>query len=420
MKGFAIATSLLALIVLAALVPACGPTATPVPTSPPVAKPDTVTPPPPTDTPVPSTDAPKPPTPTPEPTATPPAPTPPTPASGAIASQLIDTIEGLGATGQFSGAALLALDGEPVFAKAYGLACRDPEQANQVDTKFDLGSMGKMFTAVAILQLVERGALSLEGRIVDVLPDYPNQEVAEQVTIHHLLTHTAGMGDCFEGEFFSTPKAQLRTLEGYLPLFVDDPLQFEPGAQWAYSNEGYIVLGLIIEQVTGQSYWDYVGENILEPSGMADTGAYDQDAEVPNRAIGYTMFDAEGNDTGSLAENTPLMPVVGTSAGGSFSTVEDLLRFANALLSYRLLSPESTELLLGCKVEIREGRQYAYGFFDRTIRGQRVVGHGGGAPGVCTMMDIFVDSGYTVIVLSNSDQDCYPVLEFLGQHPFVP
>jgi CubicO group peptidase (beta-lactamase class C family) len=280
--------------------------------------------------------------------------------------------------------------------------------------------MGKMLTSVAILQLVEQSALSLDGRIVEYLPDYPNREVAEQVTIHHLLTHTAGMGDCFEGEFFTTPRDQLRTLEGYLPLFVDDALQFEPGTQWAYSNEGYIVLGLIIEEVTGQDYWDYVGEKVLAPAGMENTDGYALEADVPNRAVGYTTFDAEGNDTGALAENTPLMPVVGTSAGGSFSTVEDLLSFTNALLDHVLLSPESTELLLEGKVEVREGRHYAYGFFDRIIRDQRVVGHGGGAPGVCTLMDIFFDSGYTVIVLSNSDQDCFPVLEFLGQHPFIP
>ena len=405
------------LTLVGALAASCGPAATAVPTSPPVAQPATATPAPPTETPVPPTARPRPPTRTPVPTAVPPTPTPP---SAPIAGKLMALIDELGATGQFSGAALIALDGVPVYSAAYGLARRSPDLPNQIDTKFDLGSMGKMFTSVAILQLVEQGALSLDDRIVDAVPDYPNQEVAEQVTVHHLLTHTAGMGDCFEGEFFATPRDQLRTVEGYLPLFVDDPLQFEPGSEWAYSNEGYIVLGLIVEQVTGQSYWDYVGEHIFAPAGMANSGAYDLEAEVPNRATGYTTLDAEGNETGSPAENTPLMPVVGTPAGGSYSTVEDLLRFTNALLSYRLLSPESTALLLEGKVEIREGRRYAYGFFDRTIRGQRVVGHGGGAPGVCTMMDIFFDSGYTVIVLSNSDQDCVPVLEFLGQHPFVP
>ena len=386
----------------------------------------------PSDTPVPPTATPAPPTLTPPPTTAPttaaptevpttrPATATITPLPAAVVDQLIDTIEELGATGQFAGAALIALDGAPVYMDAYGLASRSPDLANQIDTKFDLGSMNKMFTAVAIMQLVEQGALSLDGLIADYLPDYPNHEVAGKVTVHQLLVHTAGMGDCFEGEFFNTPKDQLRTVEGYLPLFVDDPLQFEPGTQFAYSNEGYIVLGLIIEEVTGQSYWDYVRENVYQPSGMSDTGAFDLDTEVPNRATGYTTQDAEGNETGTLAPNTPLMPIKGTPAGGGYSTVEDLLSFSNALLGHRLLSPESTELLLEGQVEINERSRYAYGFFDRMIAGQRVVGHGGGAPGVCTFMDMFPDSGYTVIVLSNTDQACFPVLEFLFEHPFEP
>ena len=375
---------------------------------------------PPTDTPV-------------SPTATPPLPTsmaapsieaPATVAptatslSAAVVDQLIETINDLGTRGQFAGAVLIAKDGAPVYLAAYGLASRSPDVPNQTDTKFNLGSMNKMFTAVAILQLVEQGRLSLDGRISDYWPDYPNQEVARDVTIHHLLTHTAGMGDCFEGEFFTTPTDQLRTVEGYLPLFVDDPLQFEPGTQFAYSNEGYIVLGLIIEKVTGQSYWEYVRENVYLPSGMFNTGAYELDTVVPNIAIGYTTLDGQMNETGTLADNTPLMPIKGTPAGGGYSTVEDLLSFSNALLGHRLLSPESTELLLAGKVEVREGRQYAYGFFDRIIGTQRVVGHGGGAPGVCTFMEMYLDSGYTFIVLSNTDQECIPMVEFLWEHQF--
>jgi D-alanyl-D-alanine carboxypeptidase len=343
-----------------------------------------------------------------------------TPVSVSVVDQLIDTVADLGTTGQFAGAVLIAQDGVPVYTAAYGLARRSPDVPNQTDTKFNLGSMDKMFTAVAILQLVEQGRLSLDGRIGDYWPDYPNQEVAGKVTIRHLLAHTSGMGDCFEGDFFTTPKDQLRTLEGYLPLFVDDPLPFEPGTQFAYSNEGYIVLGLIIEKVTGQSYWDYVRENVYRPSGMSHTGAYELDTEVPNRAIGYTTQDAQGNETGTLADNTPLMPIKGTPAGGGYSTVEDLLNFSNALLGHRLLSPESTELLLAGKVEIREGSQYAYGFLDMTVGGQRVVGHSGGAPGVCAFLEIYLDSGYTVIVLSNTDLGCLPVLEFLREHPFAP
>jgi CubicO group peptidase (beta-lactamase class C family) len=338
----------------------------------------------------------------------------------AAVDPLIAAVADLGTTGQFAGSVLVAKDGTPVYLAAYGLARRSPDLPNQTDTKFNLGSMNKMFTAVAILQLVEQGRLSLEGQIGDYWPDYPNQEVARKVTIHHLLVHTSGMGDCFEGEFFTTPKDQLRTVEGYLPLFVDDPLQFEPGTQFAYSNEGYIVLGLILEKVTGQSYWDYVRENVYRPSEMSHTGAYELDTEVPNRAIGYTTQDGQGNETGTLADNTPLMPIKGTPAGGGYSTVEDLLHFSNALLGYRLLSPESTELLLAGKVDVSESIKYAYGFLDRTVGGQRVVGHGGGAPGVCTSMEMYLDSGYTVIVLSNTDQGCFPVLEFLREHPFRP
>jgi CubicO group peptidase (beta-lactamase class C family) len=278
--------------------------------------------------------------------------------------------------------------------------------------------MDKMFTAVAVLQLVEQGQLSLEAAISNYWPDYPNPEVANTVTLQHLLTHTAGMGDVFEGDFFTTPADQLRSLDGYLPLFVDEPLQFEPGTQFAYSNEGYIILGLIIERVTGGTYWEYVRENIFQPSGMTHTGAIDLGTEAPNRAIGYTSVDAEGNQTGEMTDHTPLMPIVGTSAGGGYSTVGDLLAFSNALLGNQLLSPESTALALTGQVEVRDGIQYAYGFFDKLIGGQRVVGHTGGAPGVCNFMEMFLDTGYTVIVLSNSDQDCSIVMERLWENPF--
>ena len=201
---------------------------------------------------------------------------------------------------RFSGAVIVALNGEPLLEKAYGLADRSTNTPNQVDTKFNLGSMNKMFTAVSILQLVEQDRLSLDNTIMDILPDYPNSTVAGAVTIEQLLTHTSGMGDCFTGEFFTTPAEQLKTVDGYLPLFVNQPLQFAPGTQYSYSNAGYIVLGLIIEKITGQSYFDYVRENIYLPAGMVNTNAFELDAVVSNLAIGYTTQDAEGNETGIL------------------------------------------------------------------------------------------------------------------------
>jgi CubicO group peptidase (beta-lactamase class C family) len=224
------------------------------------------------------------------------------------------------------------------------------------------------------------------------------------------------LGDVFT-EAFSADPNRYRSIEDFLPLFVDQPLQFTPGQEFSYSNAGYVVLGLLIEKVSGQSYDDYVRLNIFEPSGMADTRAYDIDEVVPNLAIGYTTVDFYGNETGVLASNTALMPGRGFPAGGGYSTVEDLFRFRNALLGYRLLTQPSTELLIAGQVEVRENVQYAHGFFDRIEAGGRMVGHTGGAPGVCSFLSMYLDSGYTVVVLSNSDLDCAAVLTFLRENP---
>jgi D-alanyl-D-alanine carboxypeptidase len=408
-------------LTLLILVAGCGklePTATPVPPTPtPIALAPADTPIPPTDTPIPPTDTPIPPTDTPIPPTAELPPTATRPVLPKAVAELVTRIEGLVAQDELSGAVLIAREGEPIFEGAYGLADRSSEIPNQVDTRFNLGSMNKMFTATAILQLVEQGRLSIDDKIVDHLPDYANQEAANKVTIHHLLTHTSGMGNVFTDQYDRMPKEQLRTPEDWLPLFVDASLQFEPGAQFHYSNAGYVVLGLIIESITGQSYYDYVRENVYEASGMIDTESYERDKDVPNLAIGYTTQGYEGNELDEPITNTDRLPGRGFPAGGGYSTVEDLLRFRNALLSHQLLSPESTDLLLTGKIELREGLQYAYGFFDRTVGDQRVVGHSGGFPGICDFMDIYLDLGYTVIVLSNTDSGCMPVLELLQEQP---
>ena len=316
----------------------------------------------------------------------------------------------------FSGAVLVAHDEEILWEAAFGLADQSQDIPNQTDTLFNLGSMNKMFTAVAIMQLVEQGRLSLDDHIVDVWPDYPNAEVAESVTIHQLLTHTSGLGDVFTEEFATDPH-RYRSNADFLSLFVDEPLLFQPGEEFSYSNAGFVVLGQIIEQVSGQSYYDYVQQNIFDPSGMVNIGAFEVDAEVPNLAVGHTTGDFMGNETGVLASNTALLPGRGFAAGGGYSTVEDLFHFRNALLGFDLLSPESTELLLAGKARMGEYTQYAYGFMDRLVAGQRVVGHTGGCPGVCSFLYMYPESGYTIVVLSNIDDGCIPALRYLGEHP---
>ena len=174
---------------------------------------------------------------------------------------------------------------------------------------------------------------------------------------------------------------------------------------------------MIIEELSGISYDDYVYENVFEPSGMLATGAHDIEDEFEDLAVGYTELDINSNPTGVLSDHRPLMPGHGFAAGGGYSTIGDLHRFSNALLGHRLLSPASTELLMTGQVELGDEAMYAFGFFDRIQSGERVVGHGGGAPGVCSSLSIYPDSGYTVAVLSNSDEDCFAVLDFLRLHP---
>jgi D-alanyl-D-alanine carboxypeptidase len=300
---------------------------------------------------------------------------------------------------EFSGAVLIAKDGRVLFSRAYGRADRDQRIPNTVRTRFRIGSMNKMLTAVAILQLVEAGELKLTAPLGTYLPDYPNRDVATKVTIGHLLTHTGGTGDIFGPEFEARRK-QLRALADYVKLYGKRGLNFEPGSRWAYSNYGFILLGAVIEEVTGQSYYDYVQAHIHAPAGMTRTGSLPEHRPVPDRSIGYTK------PPGATAwrPNTDTLPYRGTSAGGGYSTVGDLARFADALLKHKLLSPDSTKLLIAGKVNTGPGVKYAYGFEDaRDADGNGWVGHGGGAPGMNGDLKIYPRSGYVVAVLANID-----------------
>jgi CubicO group peptidase (beta-lactamase class C family) len=333
-----------------------------------------------------------------------------------IVQDLRTYLDGLAAKDAFSGTVLLARGDRILFEGAYGFADHAFNAPNKVDTKLNLGSMGKMFTGVAILQLAQHGKLSLDDKLIKLVPDYPDKEIATRITVHQLLTHTSGLGDFFNKKFFDSSRAKYRTIESHLPLFVGEPLLFEPGTRWSYSSAGFIVLGMIVEHVSGQSYYDYVRQHIFKPTGMLNTDNYNVDDDVPNLALGYTRIGDDDRPHPDQPRRTNVLLHFGrgSSAGGGYSTVEDLLRFAQALQGHKLLNQEYTALDMTGKVETgRPVGKYAYGMAEAIINGVRIVGHSGGFPGINGQLDMYPDLGYTVVVMSNYDEAARPVVERL-------
>jgi len=316
-----------------------------------------------------------------------------------LASALRAWLDKEAAADLFAGTALVAHNGKVIFSGAYGLADRGKRAPNTVDTQFRIGSMNKMFTATCVLQLVQSGKVRLSDPLGKYITDYPNPEVAAKVTIHQLLTHTGGTGDFF-GPEFEEHRLELKSLDDYVNLFGKRGIAFEPGSRFGYSNYGMLLAGKVIERVSGQSYYDYVAENIYRRAGMILTGSQPENETVTGRAVGYMRPQGGGNWT----PNTNTLPYRGTPAGGGYSTVGDLLKFAQALISHKLLNAENTSLLISGQVDAGDGAMYAYGFEDgREKDGSGWVGHSGGAPGMNGDLRIFPKSGYVVAVLSNLD-----------------
>ena len=309
--------------------------------------------------------------------------------------------------GKFSGSILIAKNGKPIFIEAKGFAEYDKKISNRIDTKYNLGSMNKMFTAIAITQLAQEGKLNFSDSIIKYLPDYPNPEFA-QVTIHQLLTHTGGTGDIFGPEYEANIE-KLKEPKDYISLYGSRSLEFQPGSKWSYSNYGFVLLGAIVEKISGQNYYDYIQQHIFYPAGMCSSGSYWKTEETQNLAIGYSLTE------GSLKHNYDFLPMRGSPAGGGYSTVEDLFKFATSLLDNKLLNPEYTSLVTTGKVDLQETEKYAYGFFDQLDNGIRRFGHSGGAPGINSTLRIYPTSGYVVVVMGNFDAPAADkIADFIG------
>jgi D-alanyl-D-alanine carboxypeptidase len=286
---------------------------------------------------------------------------------------------------EFSGVVVVAQGDKPFFAKAYGLANLDAKTPNKVETKFNIGSIDKIFTKIAIGQLVAQGKLSYDDTLGKFLPDYPNKDAAAKITIRELLDHRSGVGDIFGDAYRSTPKEKLRSIDDFIPLFSNKPLAFEPGTKEQYSNGGYVLLGAIIEKVSGESYYDYVDKHIFMPLGMKNTAFYDAFKPTPNMAEGYTKMGVDAGAPNKRQNNLFTRPARGSSAGGGYSTAEDLLRFSMAYQTRKISIPQDPS------------PDPATGTMAPGI------GIAGGSPGVNASLEILAGQGYTVIVLSNYD-----------------
>jgi CubicO group peptidase (beta-lactamase class C family) len=292
------------------------------------------------------------------------------------------------AKGRFSGVVLVARGREVLFQEAYGAQSIQPEHRTTIRTRFCIGSMGKMFTAVAVLQLVQQGRLKLTDTLATLLPAHPDTALARQVTVEQLLTHSGGTGDFF-GTEYEKRRAELNTPSDYIRIFGAREPIFPPGSRWGYSNFGFMLLGAIVEQVTGTPWEACLNERVFRVAGMISTSA------------SASPSDTASPCTGARATGLRTLPYyAGSPAGGGYSTSDDLHRFGVALTEGRLLDAAHLALLTQPRIPAGTA-SWSLGLRVATRNGATWFGHGGAAPGVNADFAIYAGTGYRTVVLSN-------------------
>lgn len=295
---------------------------------------------------------------------------------------------------KLSGAMLAERGGKTIYKRNWGLANRETGAPVTDATKFRIGSMNKMFTAVAALQLVDQGKLSLDGTVGQYLPDYPNRDIAAKVTIRHLLNHSGGTGDFFGPEFDKHRLTLLKNNEDYVTFFGSRAPAFEPGSEERYSNYGMILLGHIVQKVSGEDYYTYIDRHVFAPAGMAGSGSRLEIENVPDLSRGYMQKD------GKWVSNADTLPQRGMAAGGGYSTAQDLIKFARALVDGTLLPKYLLEQATSYQTK---GKWYGFGFSVYGEGAGRSFGHNGGAPGQNGELRIFPTSRTFIVALANVD-----------------
>ena len=308
----------------------------------------------------------------------------------------------------YSGTVLVAKGSNILLTDFAGEASKAFHVPNNIDTKFNLGSMNKMFTSVAVARLVEAGKLAFDdpiGKWVD--ETWLPKDVTSEITVRHLITHTSGLGSYFNEAYQKSSRALFRKLDDYKPLIKDDRPAFEPGERFQYSNTGMFLLGVIIEKVTGEDYFEHIRKAVYAPAGMTDSDCYEMDYPVENLAVGYSP---DLKSPYKWQNNLYKHVIKGGPAGGGFSTVKDLHGFALALLSDKLISRRMRDLMW----TDFKGSNYGYGFTVVQSPGGKAVGHSGGFDGINSQLDIYVDSGYIVAAMANIDNGASPLANRIG------
>jgi CubicO group peptidase (beta-lactamase class C family) len=317
-------------------------------------------------------------------------------------------LDDMAAQRDLSGVALLTRGGEVLFEGSYGLANRGDRVPVHPRTRFGLASFTKMFTAVAVTSLVRERRFAFDTAVVDLLPtDRRPARLRPDVTVHHLLCHTSGIADYAEEEdeafdyaaiWHERPSYRMLRPADFLPLFGDLPPYRAPGERLQYSNAGYVLLGVVIEEVTGRAYPEVVTERMFGPAGMADSGFFRLDEAWPDIATGYLPPERPGDPWRS---NIYSIPVVGGADGGAFATAADIDRFLRAYDAGRLVGPELRDVML--TPHARESGELAmgYGVWLRGDGPGRQFGHGGGDPGVEVIARRVPEADATAVVLCN-------------------
>ncbi|RVX40784.1 CubicO group peptidase (beta-lactamase class C family) [Nonomuraea polychroma] len=325
----------------------------------------------------------------------------------------------------FSGVVVLAYRGRPVLRRTYGMANKATSTPNRADTRFDLASVTKTFTAVAVAQLAQQGKIAFHEKLGTYLQGFP-AEIGQTVTVHQLLTHTSGIGRPAVGtepptrpEWDTIQKLWDGTAKAIRAL----PLQFTPGTQYRYSNDGFFLLGEIVATVSGRSYYDYVREHIFTPAGMTHSDFFTKPQVTADPTIARPYATQRSGPRVDFTASD-FFPFVGGPHRGAYSTVADLLAFTRALGNGTLLGPAHAELITTGKMIMPPSEQqgltrqhlfYGYGFIDAIVNGRHVVGHSGASAGAANNLDTFPSQDSVSVILGNYDTPIAPIAEMARQ-----